>query len=304
MDSQSTVFLTPDVYANIPSASRVYLNASIYATDKDAVYRCMQTGASTYAWKAIWYNRQMPQGSSCLIQWKFEDGYGATTYADSGSVGATLTPATAGTGCASYAEPAGGPWGQGCARLRQASTGKAYITSASGLAEQAYPITWAGWIKVQEYVGGETQGRIMFKKWNNAYTAPKDVYVLNLNGATGDYCPCSITTGANGSGTIKSYTGAIVGPFKYTWAHIGFTYDGTNLRGYMNGMPGPDTAVTGAIDYNTAGGAGRIFQFGADPASNVDRVDMHLADWRLYSVKQTDAWFLETYQRGIGVWQG
>lgn len=78
------------------------------------------------------------------------------------------------------------------------------------------------------------------------------------------------------------------------WNHVGLSYDGTTLRGYVNGQLAASGSYSGAIDYTTAA----PYVVGTDRATFTN-VTGHYADARVASVARDAAWFRAVYRRGL-----
>lgn len=69
----------PGVIASIPAASLAYLGAVYYATDEEATYQCVRTGAATFAWKNIGGIASRTYLSSSLLGWTASNGSGTAS---------------------------------------------------------------------------------------------------------------------------------------------------------------------------------------------------------------------------------
>ena len=88
----------------------------------------------------------------------------------------------------------------------------------------------------------------------------------------------------------------------WRWNHFGLTYDGSRLKGYVNGRWVYDVAKTGAIDYGNHG----PWIFGATPGSEKTFNGYEITDCRLYGylddiriadVARPFSWFQEVWAK-------
>jgi hypothetical protein len=79
----------------------------------------------------------------------------------------------------------------------------------------------------------------------------------------------------------------------YTWCHVGGTFDGSNIKIYVNGELVATTAYVGAIDYDSGG----PWFIGSDP-TNVDEFLGQIHDVRIANTARNLAWFQSVYASG------
>ena len=99
-------------------------------------------------------------------------------------------------------------------------------------------VTLSGWMKV-DALNGEQK---LFSKWADA--GGRFQYLLSINSA--DKPICAINTGSSkiATGSTTTPTGA--------WLHIAGTYDGSDIRVYLNGVQDGSIAQTGNMPDTTA----------------------------------------------------
>lgn len=103
------------------------------------------------------------------------------------------------------------------------------------------------------------------------FTMEAWVNVTNVNvrqfvmfaGQTGSFATYIMTVGEGGNGDFFTQMDSLGSPrsidsgggllFNNTWAHIAITYDGSNLRTYLNGVLTNTQAVTGTITHSNNG---------------------------------------------------
>lgn len=79
MSSRTIELLTPGTIASIPTASLANLGSVYYATDEEATYQCVQTGATTFSWKNVGGIALKTYLSSSLVGWNVSNGNGTAS---------------------------------------------------------------------------------------------------------------------------------------------------------------------------------------------------------------------------------
>lgn len=86
------------------------------------------------------------------------------------------------------------------------------------------------------------------------------------------------------------------------WHHIGVTYDGETLLGYVDGVEVASNGTpTGPINW-TLGAAPRNWNLGAESASVIGFLGRQ-QDVRVMNVARPESWFTESYRRGVGLYR-
>lgn len=263
----------------VPSSSEN--NGSIFLrTDGSA-----STGIYTRqggAWYAI-NSRYTPTDSNTIINWKFDES--GSPYSNSGSGSAlnlttfTGTPASV-TGIFNK--------GLGCAGTIL-STGNSTVNEPNATA-----VTVSAWVKARSYAA---YGTIVNKSYrnDNSWTSPfVSLYLSLTNIGDGSWAPAITTTG--GVLTQPTQGGVFRIPLG-EWTLLAFTYDGSNLRSYINGALSGTTAIASAIDYGTHGpwDVG-----GVSNAGTGQYWDGLIDDVRIESVVRSQAYLEAMYKNGIG----
>lgn len=82
----------------------------------------------------------------------------------------------------------------------------------------------------------------------------------------------------------------------YSWTHVGLTFDGSNIKLYINGRLMSTTARTGTIDYGTNG----PWFIGSDPGGTSGEFLGQMQDFRIANIARPLSWFQSVYQSGTG----
>lgn len=122
--------------------------------------------------------------------------------------------------------------------------------------------------------------------WSMPYIA----WMLSRDGGVTKF---ALANGASGYNQISTSTAPemVVGQ----WNHVGLTFDGSTLRGYVNGQLAASGAVSGSVYYTSAA----PYSVGSDRTSTFDSVRAHYVDARVASVARPASWFREVYLRGL-----
>jgi hypothetical protein len=229
---------TPGTFARVGATSGCYTTAATSCSDNDPALQ--PNTKYFYQVKAIdnmglWTNSgEETADSNTLALWHFDEGSGGSA-ADSSGNGATLTPV--GTNWS------GGKFDAGQS-LNGTSSKYAYINDYAALHTQTPTVE--AWVNLTSNVS-------------------QTIVADSIRGAYGDGRGFSLSTTASGklgfqvgnaSGTWKSVTGSTTLPTG-SWIHIAGSYDGTNLRVFLNGnQDGINNIGTVTISYADAGSGG------------------------------------------------
>ncbi|MCO6043971.1 hypothetical protein NG895_08630 [Aeoliella sp. ICT_H6.2] len=96
------------------------------------------------------------------------------------------------------------------------------------------------------------------------------------------------------SGWYGNDFGWATDPLTTSWTHVAYVYDGTNLKGYVNGVL--DTTVTMSPAPNVS--SNTKLQVGKGRPDDADPFDGYLADVRVHTGVLSDAQVLNNYQAG------
>lgn len=161
------------------------------------------------------------------------------------------------------------------------------VANSASLDISGTQLTMAGWIYPQNLSNGSDEV-IFGKAWTDGvFASPYYQYGFEID--------------TNGGDTFDFIIGDTLGNFQYlhmtntpavqnTWQHVVFTYDGANVRGYVNGIERQNWAVTESIQAR-----GDIFRIGSDFQSN-QHTDSRLDDLRVYNRALSAAEITQLYQ--------
>jgi len=119
----------------------------------------------------------------------------------------------------------------------------------------------------------------------------------------------AVVCGTNGSGTRVGASSGQAVPLG-VWQHLAGTYDGANVRLYVNGAEVAKSAQTGNIDNNTAvhSNSGGPYAVGGHPSSNSGgnafQSSFTAEDAMIFAATVTEAQIREYVQRTVGLFRG
>jgi hypothetical protein len=182
----------------------------------------------------------------------------------------------------------GGPFGTAFMMYRD---NKIHWRTADGKFQPA-AITASCWVKPSQYITTGA-GRI-FAKASNLW--PSDAgsrysLVLRFNVNVGQLDAYLYIAGAHRA--CVSTVGCV--PLN-SWSHVGVTYDGSNIKLYVNGRLLTTTAFVGAIDY----GAGGPWFLGSDPSGTSGGFLGQMQDFRIANIARDISWFRSVYTSATG----
>lgn len=231
--------------------------------------------------------RLTPTDSSTLINWTLNETVGS--YLNSG-VGSALslttftgTPRSI-TGLFSEALVVNGS--------TILSTGNSSVNEPTGSA-----VTVSAWVRMRSY---SVQSTIVNKAYrsNNTWTTPY-VSLYMYVGSAGVFGTEVSTAG----GTVLA-SPASANPYLVPlgiWTHLSFTYDGSNLRSYINGHLWDTTAGSGALDFGTHG----PWDVGgtSNAGSGGTYFDGDIDDVRVENVVRSQSYLELMYKNGLGLYE-
>ena len=262
-----------------PAAGDTYEVTSGVATGDR--YACLVAGA----WTLVGYSR-VRLDETPYHWWRLGDFSGGAV--DSGSGSADL--AAVGSGGWAYASST--PLGAGAEV--SGSTGSRYLRSAVGAGVALTTMaTIAAWVRATEV----SATRAIFALETNQGTnnQPYATFALSVTG--GALRGWLTTTAQSGSG--QSTTGGTIAA--YARHLVGATWDSGTLTLWVDGVSVATLAATGTTLY-TAGSSERWTA--GDLVGPGERFAGSLEDLRVYTDAKDSAWWLETYARGAGTYEG
>lgn len=170
-----------------------------------------------------------------------------------------------------------------------------YLTSGAAgttVGEISTNLTVSGWVFPTSLTG---YGNMVCKAYRpdaSGWTTPFESIWLGLNNTNDGQILFLITVGA---ASVKSFVSGSIRVTVSKWNHIGLTYDGTTLRGYINGVAAGTLASSGSMDYGTHGPwtlGGEVS--GADSLNN-GIID----DVRVANVVRSVDWFSNVAANGL-----
>lgn len=163
-----------------------------------------------------------------------------TTVSNAGSLGAanaSLVDMIAG---------ANGPWGAPGLQVRSGFNG--YAQAPVDLARPTTALTICLWFRLSS----SAPGRLFQRSYDTVWAPPFIAVDLYVDGA-------GIVSGGIAVSGVESRVGGATQPIARIaeWHHAGLTYDGSNLRLYLDGVNVATAAYAGSIDYGPSPAATR-----------------------------------------------
>ena len=179
-----------------------------------------------------------------------------------------------------------------------------FISGANSFLPQP-PMTVSMWCVLRSYNGpsGLTQHGLSKRTttgvWSGTTFSSLTLVQNEIYASRPTYFDFSITYNAGGNGVNASVTTDINVPLNQ-WCHVGFTYDGTNVDGYINGnnVSSASGGVFNAIYYSGTPGPWFV---GAIPSGsgNPEESCMSFCDIRIANVIRPLSYFQNIYQNAI-----
>lgn len=176
-----------------------------------------------------------------------------------------------------------------------------FVATASGSGtDVAAPMSVSGWVRFNTHATDSPTTSFPIVKryapsgWSSPYTAVE----FKVTDGSGTI-RLAVTTPTGTRNQVSGSTTEAPVPLG-VWCHLGVTFDGYVLRGYLNGeLVASLTVASGspvAIDYGTHG----PWAIGAPPGG-AERTEPAclLADWRVADVARSAAYFAQIYRAGI-----
>jgi parallel beta-helix repeat protein len=161
------------------------------------------------------------------------------------------------------------------------------VSDSASLDISGTQITLAAWVRPQNLSSG-TDEVLFGKAWTNgAFVSPYYQYGFEIDTNGGD--SFDFIFGDTGSG-FHYLQMTNLPAVQDVWQHVAFTYDGANVRGYINGVQRQVWAETGSIQARSD-----LLRIGSDFQSN-QHLDSQLDDVRIYDRTLTAAEIFGLYQ--------
>lgn len=220
-----------------------------------------------------------------LLWWKMDEtDVTDTTVANSGSVGSADGTITSGT------PGAQGPWGEPAVQLHMAG----YIRAPVDVVRPTAAITVSLWFR-QPNAG---IARLFLREYVAAGWGPPYASIHAYLDAAG-VLTCAVNFGGAeiGAGNLLYFARPGI------WHHCVLTYDGANIKTYVDGVLTATTAHVGTIDYGASPELSR-WHVGGNPLAGGEYLNGEVADFRVYDTAQDAAWVERVYQRGMHTYSG
>lgn len=156
-------------------------------------------------------------------------------------------------------------------------------------------VSVSGWIFIKRYQG--ITGEIFHKQYfENGWSNPFTSIGIQLSSSNDGRWVVYVTT----AGVLRSLSIS----FNYIlpqsrWIHVGVTWDGTNLRAYLNGtLVGSSVPGGGDIDYGSIPRG--LWYIGSVPGSStVNGPSMLVQDMRVANIARPQSYFANIYYNGF-----
>ena len=233
--------------------------------------------------------RPYPPDANDLHVWYLNESAGETSFANSGTSSLTLSPS------GGIVSGSTGIWSPGV-YLSNTTAGTCLSSGDTTDDPGGGYVTASIWVYFFANAG---ENAVMFVKFANSsgWSAPYASWRLaRYSNAT----HFSVATGPLGADfhDIGANTALAPDMVSDQWNHVGLTYDGTKLRGYVNGNLSAESSIAGSVYY--PGSPGAQYVVGTDSGrSTLTTVRGVYADARVASVVRPDSWFRDVYRRGL-----
>ena len=240
-------------------------------------------------------NRRMNTDANDLLVYTCDEASGATVNNTGSGAGGNLTlggNAALGVRSGVFGGPKGALYSPG------ATTDVCAGASTAAL-EPNYPVTLSGWVYTTQ--SGYLIQRL-YRETGGSSSPYESVMLTSAAGTNGLIIAAGFTTGSNGAGTRHPVLADLGDNVPYAvWAFIGAEYDGTNISIYVNGNRVKQSAVTGAIDWNTTNrGKWCLIGNNNQGGGNVAMAG-YIDDVRFATVSRGADWHLTAYRMGMGL---
>lgn len=165
-------------------------------------------------------------------------------------------------------------------------------------------VSLSGWVFIKRYPSGFAE---LFNKqyFLNGWSTPFLTFGFQMVNSGDGQCDVYVATtaGAQGAGTLQA---AVRTPTPYVlplsrWTHIGGTWDGSNIKFYVNGALVASAVYSGTIDYNVLGNRGQWY-VGAIPGTGTNQTGSAIfQDIRVANVVRPQSYFQNIYYQGMFV---
>jgi hypothetical protein len=246
-------------------------------------------------------NSRVEPDSNDIIVWTMSDT--SMPVVNTGTAGSSANLVTAGGsidlgtnsgmfGRSSYIKPLAGNW----------------LKTANSVGEfTGNQINVSCWVQLNQYSDQGTIGRIVTKaaqqaSWSDPF---EDISVRFTVTSPINTRLIIILRTTNGFYFVDNITDNLVVQL-YQWHHLGFSYNGSSLISYVNGVPLPsvETTITGNVLWSSVGpGSGPWFvgsHHSVQVSGNREAITGSVQDIRVSTVARPESWWREVYSKGTG----
>jgi hypothetical protein len=193
-----------------------------------------------------------------------------------------------------------------------------YIYGLAGL-NPAWPITCSIWIKPHGFSEGRAESIFMREwasgwsgdttssatlgdgPWASPFVSIQMFFTADNDGTWG----ATVTTGGvahtlKANNNTQGFRQRLL-PRDGIWNHLGFTYDGSTMQLFCNGLVGPTLAVSGAIDYNGPSTGLWVFGGNRSASAGLDRLSASFSEFRVANIARPLSYFEAMYASNLRI---
>lgn len=283
--------------ASVKIVGRALTEGEIYAEYQRTLGNLYQVTNLPIVSGSIFTRRVAPDSLDAAV-WLFNEASGSSVYANTGvssSLAMTGTVVGAYTGARQFFGNVGETRSSGYF----AASGSATMHPTGSLSQL---FTVSTWVNVKSYVNF---AKLIIKEWHpNVWTSPFYNGIGLLNTGDGRWEIAHINTA--GAGIYPNTpTGEDFGKIPLNeWCHIGYTYDGAAIKGYLNGVMVISASRSGDTGWGFNGDGG-LWQVGGHGQQLAEYGNCFVTDARVaFGVARNQRWFADVYANGIGFFTG
>lgn len=159
-------------------------------------------------------------------------------------------------------------------------------------------VSLSGWVFCRRYPTGF--GEIFNKQYFlNGWSTPFLTFGFQMVNSQDGQTDLYITIAGTLQAALRTPTPFVLPVGR--WSHLGGTWDGSNLKMYINGVLVASTVYSGTIDYGTAGNRGQWY-VGAIPGGPANQAASIITqDIRIANVARPQSYFANIYYNGISI---